>query len=139
MTPQLRRLRKRSEFLRVAAARRRWATPGLVLQARRRWPSEHDETGPERPPESIGFGLTASRKVGKAVARNRARRRLRALAAEVLPKAGRPGTDYVLIARGGTLSRPYIELTKDLRTALARVSGEPKQAGRRAKGKTGHP
>ena len=79
----------------------------------------------------IGFGLTASKKVGSAVRRNRARRRLRALAREILPRAGTPGTDYVLIARAGTLSRTYMELTADLRDALA---GLKAKAGRAKKG-----
>ena len=113
MTPNLRRLKKRPEFLGVAKAGSSWVSPGLVLQARRR---PEPDTGP-----AIGVGFTASRKVGNAVARNRARRRLRALAAEILPRAGKPGVDYVLIARGGTLKRTHIELTEDLKTALAQV------------------
>jgi ribonuclease P protein component len=135
MPPSLRRLRKRSEFLRVARARRSWATPGLVLQARRR-PQEASQGAPQAQLEAIGVGFTASRKVGSAVERNRARRRLRAVAREVLPTAGRPGYDYVLIARAGTLRRPYMELTRDLTKALARVSAESKQPGRRGEGKT---
>ena len=99
-------------------------TPGLVLQARCR---PEPDAGP-----SIGVGFTASRKVGNAVARNRARRRLRALAAEILPRAGKPGVDYVLIARGGTLKRPHIGLTEDLKTALAQVcrGGRGRKPGR---------
>jgi ribonuclease P protein component len=136
MPPSLRRLRKRPEFLRVARAHRSWATPGLVLQARRR-PAQTRRAAPKAQPEAIGVGFTASRKVGSAVERNRARRRLRAVAREVLPTAGRPGYDYVLIARAGTLSRPYIELSRDLRNALARVSAKSKPPGRRQEGKTG--
>ena len=137
MTPSLRRLRKRPEFLRVARARRRWATPGLILQVRRRQADDTPRAAPDDGPEAIGVGFTASRKVGKAVERNRARRRLRAVAREVLPTAGAPGHDYVLIARAGTLGRPYMELSKDLKTALARVSAEPREPERRQKGKTG--
>jgi len=136
MTPSLRRLRKRPEFLRVARAGRRWVTPGLILQVRRRQADETPRAAPDET-EAIGVGFTASRKVGKAVERNRARRRLRAVAREVLPQAGAPGHDYVLIARAGTLGRPYIELSKDLKTALARVSAEPREPERRQKGKTG--
>ena len=137
MTPSLRRLRKRPEFLRVARARRRWVTPGLILQVRRRQAEETPRAARDDEPEAIGVGFTASRKVGKAVERNRARRRLRAVAREVLPQAGAPGHDYVLIARAGTLGRPYIELSKDLKTALARVNAEPREPERRQKGKTG--
>ncbi len=139
MTPGLRRLRKRPEFLRVARARHSWVTPGLILQARRHKAIE---------PQDIGIGLTASKKVGSAVRRNRARRRLRALARELLPRAGTPGTDYVLIARAGTpgtdyvliaragtLSRTYMELTADLRDALAALQGK----ARRVKKGSGRP
>ena len=53
--------------------------------------------------------------------RNRAKRRLRAAAAEVLARDGRPGTDYVLIARAGTGERPYRELVRDLEAALRQI------------------
>ena len=66
-------------------------------------------------------GFTASRKVGNAVARNRARRRLRSLADEILAGRGEPGTDYVLIARRALLARPYGALRQDLESALSRV------------------
>jgi len=75
----------------------------------------HDGT----PQARVGF--TASRKVGTAVARNRARRRLRAAVARVMPAHAAPGHDYVLIARAGTLSRPFRDLVGDLETALRRL------------------
>lgn len=121
MKPHLGRLTKRSDFLRIARAGRKWATPGLVLQALER-------PGPAGPGEAEGgaealprVGLTASRKVGNAVTRNRARRRLRALSREILARQGRPGTDYVLIARRETPSRPYRSLAADLESALERI------------------
>lgn len=137
MPSSLRRLRKRPEFLRVAGARRSWVTPGVIVQARHRDSGQAKADQADAAPASamdvtIGVGFTASRKVGSAVARNRAKRRLRALAAEILPAAGRPGHDYVLIARGGTLRRSYIELAGDLKTALARLASG---AGARSGGK----
>ena len=66
-------------------------------------------------------GITASRKVGKAVARNRVRRRLRAAAREVLRQHGMTGCDYVLIGRAATLSRPFPALVADLTTAIKRL------------------
>lgn len=111
----------------------------MVLQARQQRPEEERAAPPADPSGEIGVGFTASRKVGSAVERNRARRRLRAVAREVLPAAGRSGYDYVLIARATTLRRPYIELAKDLKTALAHVSAEPRRPGRRREGKTLRP
>ena len=84
--------------------------PGLLLQAA-------PQPGGSRRPlsgETVRVGFTASRKVGNAVIRNRAKRRLRAAAAQVLTTGGRPGTDYVLIARAGTATRPYAALVADL-------------------------
>jgi ribonuclease P protein component len=67
-------------------------------------------------------GYTCSKKVGGAVQRNRAKRRLRALAAEGLPGRARDGWDYVLIGRAETTAaRPFPKLRDDLEFALAKV------------------
>lgn len=105
------RLKRRSEYLRVAGARRSAAMPGLVLQARDAKAST----------DTVRIGFTASRKVGKAVSRNRARRRLKAAAAEVMPIYAQPGHDYVLIARAATPTRAYPALIRDLHKALKRL------------------
>ena len=147
MTPIIGRLRTRPDFLKVAAEGAKWVTPGLILQARRRPPPAAASTGvggtgkaTAREPieeDEVRVGFTVSRKVGNATKRNRARRRLRAAATEVLPELGRPGCDYVLIGRARTLDRPYAELVEDLRQALGRVGGKqgrsrrPESAGRR--------
>jgi ribonuclease P protein component len=114
------RLKRRAEFLRVASGRRKWVAPGLILQVARRQdetPSTADREGPAAP--CVGF--TASRKVGIAVARNRARRRLKAAVEQVLPLHAAPGHDYVVIARTETLRRPFTALKDDLETALKRL------------------
>jgi ribonuclease P protein component len=109
-------LTRRPDFLAAARARRQ-SRPGLTLQARRRGPGE-DGTG-------IRVGYTCSRKVGGAVARNRAKRRLRAAARAVLPAHGRPGWDYVLIGRPeATARRPFASLCEDLEAALRAVHRE---------------
>ncbi len=105
----LRVLKARSEFLKAARGPRR-ATPGFILQIRDR--RDGDET--------IGVGFTCSKKVGNAVARNRAKRRLREIARLDLPANGKPGHDYVLIGRAGhTAALPFEQLRADLRGALA--------------------
>jgi ribonuclease P protein component len=119
------RLKRRAEFLRVAASRRKWAAPGLILQAADAPPAAEaaNATLTEdglRPPD-IRVGFTCSKKVGNAVARNRAKRRLRACAREIIGLEGLPSHDYVLIGREATLHRPYALLLEDLRTALKRV------------------
>ena len=111
MAAAVERLKRRPEFLRVAAAHRKSVTPGLILQALQR---DVAEGGPR-------VGLTASRRVGKAVERNRARRRLRAAVHAVMPLHAAPGHDYVVIARRATLGRPYAALVDDLETALKRL------------------
>ncbi len=114
------RLTRRAEFLRVAGGRRKAVTPGLVLQALER-PREHAAMLNSDTNNSPRVGFTASRKVGIAVARNRARRRLKAAAAAVMSRHAAPGHDYVVIARIETLKRPFPALLGDLEAALKRL------------------
>jgi ribonuclease P protein component len=107
------RLRRRADFLRVAGARRKWAAPGLILQA-----SPQSEPDPEHP---VRVGFTASRKVGNAVMRNRARRRLKAVVAELVGRHAKPGYDLVLIARTATCTCPFEDLKRDLLQGLKRT------------------
>jgi ribonuclease P protein component len=113
------RLRKRSEYLRVAAAGRKSATRGLVLQALDRV-DDHPHADPD-PAAQVWLGITASRRVGGAVQRNRAKRRLRAAAARVFPTQATANFDYVLIGRQATLTRAFPALLSDLETALRHV------------------
>lgn len=112
MTPPavlpLARLRHRADFLRAARARKT-ATPAFILQDRDR--RDDDPT--------IRVGFTCSKKVGNAVARNRAKRRLREIARLILPAHGKAGHDYVLIGRAGvTATHPFDVMLQDLVRAL---------------------
>lgn len=109
-------LTKRADFLAAARGESR-GTPGFHLQARKRSDAEVS-------PTAIRVGFTCSKKVGNAVARNRAKRRLREAARMILPEHGRSGWDYVLIGRrDATDQRPWPELLSDLRRALKQVHG----------------
>ena len=108
----LRKLRARSDYL-AAAKSKHVSTTGFVLQARKRV-----EASAPQP----RYGITCSKKVGNAVARNRAKRRLRALANSVLPLLGRDGWDYVLIGRAqATVNQPFDMLLENLRFALKKL------------------
>jgi ribonuclease P protein component len=111
------RLRQRADFL-AAATGPRAPTEAFVLQTRRR-----DDQGPAR------FGFTVSRKVGTAVERNRARRRLKEMVKLATMERVKPGNDYVLVARRAALTRPFAQLVEDLDGALRRLSA----ANRRGK------
>jgi ribonuclease P protein component len=111
------RLPARRDFLRVQAAGRKQVTPGFIIQV-----APLPEGIGSQPVPRVGF--TASKKVGNAVARNRARRRLRALAREVLAPLATPGFDFVLIGRLGTLDRAYDAMARDLKGALRRLQQE---------------
>ncbi len=117
--PRLVRLRKRRDFLRVAATRRKKVTPAFILQAAARRQED----------DAIGVGFTATRKIGPAVVRNRARRRLREAARQVLPATARPGTDYVLIARAASLTRSFERLKADLARAVRALAARAPRRG----------
>jgi ribonuclease P protein component len=73
----------------------------------------------------IRVGFTATKKIGGAVVRNRAKRRLREAARLLIPEHGRLGCDYVLIARGGTTARPWERLLDDVKSALISLAADP--------------
>jgi len=119
MPPAIERLKRRSDFLRIAASRCKLVTPGLILQAMIR---KGDSSGASMEKNMlIRIGYTASKKVGGAVERNRARRRLRAVVAKIIQDHAKPGYDFILIARKGTLTRPFSELLEDLVKSLKRL------------------
>jgi ribonuclease P protein component len=114
----IQRLTKRGQFLFVRGGLRQ-ARPSLIVEARRR-----AEDGP------AGLGFTASKKVGGAVVRNRARRRLREAARRLLPELGVSGVDYVVVARQSTPAAAWPALLDDLGTALIRLRADLESAHR---------
>jgi ribonuclease P protein component len=108
------RLKHRPDFLRCARTFRR-AMPSVTLEAAAT-PAAFVQA------ETLRVGFTASKKgVGGAVERNRAKRRLRAAAAATLPLYGLTGHDYVLVARAGTLTKPFASILEDLDVSLRAV------------------
>lgn len=104
------RLRKRSDFLCAQSKGQKWVSKGFILQV----VPNHQETR--------RFGLTVSKKLSpRAVIRNRARRRLRTLAYDVLPDYSRQGMDYVFIGRHDVLDKPYQDLVRDLKWCLRKL------------------
>ena len=103
-------LKTRSEFLHVRSGKYR-AFKNLVVQANANSNSE-----------VIRVGFTATKKIGNAVVRNKAKRRLRHVPRELLPEYGLKGVDYVFIARNSTASTPYETLMNNTRDALASIS-----------------
>ena len=101
------RLKVRPDFL-AAAKAPSCARGAVVLQAR---PRTDDSA-------QVRVGFTATKKVGNAVIRNRAKRRLREAARLLVPQFGAPGHDYVLIARAGAPRRAWSRLLDDVKTAL---------------------
>ena len=101
---------RRADFL-AANAGKRAPMPGFVLLMRKR-----DDGSP-----AMRMGFTVTKKVGNSVIRNRLKRRLRALARELLPQAGVAGADHVLIGRSGGIERDYTAMRTELTKALAKV------------------
>ena len=111
------RLKRRADFLRVAAKGRKAPVHGLVLQALAR-----SDDGPPR------LGFTVTKKVGNAVVRNRARRRLKEAARLLLRGQALSGVDLVLIGRDATRKRLFVDLIDDFRRALGRTGVLPAAA-----------
>ena len=111
------RLRRRADFL-AAAAGPRASARAFLLQGR-----DRRDRGPAR------VGYTVTKKTGSAVERNRIRRRLRAATCEVMPRLGKQGFDYVVVAGRAAIEMPYSVLIRDLEQAIIRL-----HAGRKATG-----
>jgi ribonuclease P protein component len=123
------RVRRELSFVAKGYSERR---KSVVIQARKR----HCDS--DEPSSHIGAGFTATKKIGSAVIRNRAKRRMRECARVLLPKHGLPEIDYVFIARRDTSTRQWQGLLDDVESALLRLreqilSGKPPAPERRSK------
>lgn len=107
---ELDRLTKRSDFLWVQSGGRKWVSKGMIVMT--------------APNDGLGtrFGITVTKRLSKkAVDRNRMKRRLRAAASDILSEFGTDNTDYVLLARPETATRPYMDLLNDLKWCLKKL------------------
>ena len=86
--------------------------PGFVLLVRPR--DDGDAT--------MRIGYTVTKKIGNSVVRNRMKRRLRALARELLPTQGLAGADHVLIGRNGGIERDFDQLRRELTKAFGKIA-----------------
>jgi len=104
----LKRLTKRSDFLRVQRANVKYVTPSLVVQS-----ASNSSLGQM----TARVGFTASKKIGNAVSRNFAKRRMRALISrqsDTLVEA----TDYVVIARQAMLVKKFSDIEAEMIGAI---------------------
>ncbi|HEX8842890.1 MAG TPA: ribonuclease P protein component [Sphingomicrobium sp.] len=103
-------MKRRADFL-AANGGRRTTTPGFILLVRDRQDAD--------PAMRVGF--TVTRKIGGAVVRNRMKRRFRALAREIVPAKGFPGSDHVMIGRAKGIERDFAQMRSELAGALERL------------------
>lgn len=110
-------LKTSHDFRRIAQTGQKWVTPAFILQISK------DDTRP-----GFRLGLTVSRKVGNAVVRNRAKRRLREAVRLHLQRQPLDGLEIVLIGRTAAADIDFTKLQKDLRWALKSLGVAPAPA-----------
>ena len=111
------RITGRPDYLAVAATGRKWVTPSFILQAR---PPSCTNSDDEMASARVGF--TVSKKVGNAVKRSRARRRLKEAARTSFPSKAPAGWDFVIIGRAAAIDYPFEKMGADMRWALAKLA-----------------
>ena len=111
------KLTKRAEYLRVRGGKS-WRTKSFVLVSRPRPPKAETATDLAR------FGFTVTKKIGKAVRRNRAKRRLKEAVRLTAAKHARAGFDYVVIARAGAVDQAFAVILKEFESAFGRLHSQ---------------
>ena len=117
MVSYMKTIPTRSGFLAARSNGKKALSRGLVIQA-----VDNSLSG-------WRVGLTATKKIGNAVTRNRARRRMRALASVYLVPLAQPGIDYVLIARHDTVTADWQDMAKGLKKAIRYLHRSINQGG----------
>ena len=103
-------MKKRSDFVSMNSHAKKWVSHGLILQVK------------ENDLKQRRVGYTVTKKTEKsAVKRNRIKRRLRAVAADILPINAKDSCDYVLIGRSASATRSYETLKGDLKWCLGKM------------------
>ena len=115
------RFKRRADFLRLAAQGRKIVKPGFVLQALK-----------DTPAAEPVVGFTATKKLGNAVIRNRAKRRLREAARLVLAERPAQAVELVLVGRRETGTMEFARLRQNLALALDEVLLDTAPTGVRA-------
>ena len=110
-------LKKRSDYLKTSSARLKSVTPGLILQGRNHTPNEIRSNDLS----DLRIGFTVSKKVGNAVSRNRVKRRLKAVAQNILSAKSPKHLDLVVIGRQNALKRSFSNLLADMEKALTQI------------------
>ena len=111
------RITGRPDYLAIAATGRKWVTPSFILQAS---PPTTKSNGDVARSARVGF--TVSKKVGNAVKRSRARRRLKEAARESFPDKAPANWDFVVIGRASAVDYPFEKMSSDMRWALAKLA-----------------
>jgi len=111
------RITGRPDYLAIAATGRKWVTPSFILQA-----SLPPSAGDDDKTRSARVGFTVSKKVGNAVKRSRARRRLKEAARHVFPEKAPANWDFVVIGRAAATNYPFEKICADMRWALAKLA-----------------
>ncbi len=103
---KIEKITKRSDYIRAANSIFKKSS-SLVVQFYNR----EDTSGPR-------YGITASKKIGNAIKRNKAKRRIRHLIKNLLPKYGKNGYDYVFVAKDKVIESPWDSLLQETETIL---------------------
>jgi ribonuclease P protein component len=117
---RLQTLKKRADFLSIQSKGRKWVSHGLTLQTQKLEKTTPNQCSSDQQALRIGYTVT-KRTEKSAVKRNRIKRRLRAVAADILSIHAADGVDYILVGRPLTATRPYADLCKDLIWCLKKL------------------